>query len=129
MPVEDTFEEWAFGGEPEEKRFREQLSRLLETKLETVSQYFALSEVQRKKLHLAGLGDVKHLLDRVHESRQAFAGACADIRLLPLLQTRLRVVEDQISSGPFESGSMLLKTLRKMSNELELRPRENSPPG
>ena len=117
---DDSFEDWAFGGELGEKRFRDQLDALLETKLQAVNRVFQLTEAQRRKVKLAGLGDIKHLLDMVGDSRQEFRRAHLDARRLPVLQKQLRQVEVRVLDGPFESGSILAKMLRKMFDTKEL---------
>src|ERR1051326_5558535 len=43
---------------------QERLIRLLERRLDMIEQICRLSEPQREKLHLAGRGDIKRLLDR-----------------------------------------------------------------
>lgn len=123
---EDSFDDWAFGGEQGEKRFRDQLDTILETKLQVVDRVFQLTESQRRKLKLAGRGDIKHLLDMVDGSRQEFQRACLDARRLPELQKRLRLIELRVSDGPFEAGSILAKTLRKMADEKELTSRAST---
>ena len=119
IPDEDSFDDWAFGGEQGEKRLREQLDNLLQCKLQVVDHVFQLTDPQRRKLHLAGRGDIKHLLELVNDSRREFGRACLDVRRLPDLQKQLRLVELRISNGPFEAGSILAKTLRKMYDAKE----------
>ncbi len=120
IPDEDSFDDWAFGGEQGEKRFRDQLDDLLHSKLQAVDRLFQLTEPQRRKVKLAGRGDIKHLLEMVNDSRREFERACLDIRRLPELQKQLRLVDLRVSIGPFEAGSILAKTLRKMFDEKEL---------
>ena len=120
IPDEDSFDDWAFGGDQGEKRFRDQLDNLLQNKLWAVERVFQLTEQQRRKVKLAGLGDIKHLLEMVNDSRREFERACLDIRRLPILQKQIRLIDLRVSTGPFEAGSILAKTLRKMSDENQL---------
>jgi hypothetical protein len=120
IPDEDSFDDWAFGGEQGERRFRDQLDDLLRSKLQVVDRVFQLTEPQRRKVQLAGRGDIKHLLQMVDDSRREFDRACLDLRRLPELQKQLRLVDLRVSNGPFEAGSILAKTLRKMFDEREL---------
>ncbi len=120
IPDEDSFDDWAFGGEQGEKRFRDQLDDLLQSKLQVVDRVFQLTEQQRRKVKLAGRGDIKHLLEMVNDSRREFERAGLDIRRLPELQKQLRLVDLRVSNGPFEAGSILAKTLRKMFDEKAL---------
>ncbi len=120
IPDEDSFDDWAFGGEQGEKRFRDQLDNLLQSKLQVVDRVFQLTEQQRRKVKLAGRGDIKHLLEMVNDSRREFERASLDIRRLPELQKQLRLVDLRVSNGSFEAGSILAKTLGKMFDEEEL---------
>jgi hypothetical protein len=117
IPDEDSFEDWAFGGEDGEKRFRDQLDDLLDSKLQAVDRATRLTASQRRKLRLAGRGDIKRLLDLIDDARTEFERASADLRRLPDLQTRLLLVDLRVSKGLFEAGSITAKTLRKMADE------------
>jgi len=119
VPDEDSFDDWAFGGEQGAKRFRDQLDNLLQSKLQVVDRVFQLTEQQRRKVKLAGRGDIKHLLEMVDDSRREFQRARLDMKRLPELQRQLRLVDLRVSKGPFEAGSILAKTLRKMFEEKE----------
>ncbi len=120
VPDEDSFDDWAFGGEQGAKRFRDQLDILLQSKLQVVDRVFQLTEQQRRKVKLAGHGDIKHLLEMVDDSRREFQRARLDMRRLPELQRQLRLVDLRVIKGPFEADSILAKTLRKMLEEKEL---------
>ena len=123
IPDDGSFDDWAFGGEDGEKRFRGQLDSLLGGELQALERTFRLTATQRRRLRLAGRGDIKHLLDHVDDSRAEFERACQDVRQLPELQTRLLLIDVRISKGLFQADSILAKTLRKMRVEKELIPR------
>ena len=121
IPAEDSFDDWAFGGKEGEKRFRNQLDTLLQTKgPKEVEQIFRLTEPQRRKLKLAGRGDIQRLLEMVDDARKEFQLARLNIRRLTELQKDLRLVELRVSDGLFEMGSLFAKTLRKMIDEKQL---------
>jgi hypothetical protein len=120
IPAEDSFDDWAFGGKDGEKRFRGQLDKLLQRKLHEVEQVFQLSQAQRRKLQLAGRGDIQRLLDMVEDARREFQLARSNLRRLTELQKDLRLVELRVSDGLFEIGSLFAKTLRKMNGEKQL---------
>ena len=124
IPDDDSFEDWAFGGELGELVFRRQLDTSLKKKLHSLSRVFQLSEGQRQKLRLAGHGDIKRLLEMIDASRSEFHQVRLDLRRLPELQKKLFAIDLRVSKGLFESGSILAKTLAKMNveNELMARP-------
>ncbi len=117
IPDDDSFDDWAFGDEQGENRFRQQLDKLLLSKLEKIDRVFQLTEPQRRKVKLAGHGDIKHLLTLVDQSRLEFQRAVLEIGRLPELQKLLLQIDLRVSNGPFEAGSILAKTLRKMFDE------------
>jgi len=120
IPAEDSFDDWAFGGKSGEERFRNQLDKLLQRKIHEVEQVFQLTEAQRRKLKLAGRGDIQRLLEMVEDARREFQLARSDLRRLAELQKDLRLVELRVSDGLFEMGSLFAKTLRKMIDEKQL---------
>ena len=120
IPVEDSFDDWAFGDKGGEARFRSQLDKLLQKRVHEVEQVFQLTEAQRRKLKLAGRGDIQRLLDMVENARTEFQLARLNIRRLAELQRDLRLVELRVSDGLFEMGSLFTKTLRKMVDEKQL---------
>ncbi len=120
IPDDDSFDDWAFGGEDGQQRFRNQLDDLLKRKLDVINRVFQLTEPQRRKVKLAGLGDIKHLIAMVDDSRREFERASFDVRRLPELRRQLHLIDVRISSGPFEAGSMLAKTVRKMFAESQI---------
>jgi hypothetical protein len=123
IPDDGSFDDWAFGGEDGEKRFRGQLDSLLASELQALDRTFQLTEAQRRKLRLAGRGDIKHLLDQIDDSRTELERACEDIRQLPALQASLLLIDVRVSKGLFQTDSILAKTLRKMHVRKELTPR------
>jgi hypothetical protein len=125
-PEDDSFDDWAFGSAEGEKQFRDQLEFLLQKKLRELDLMFQLSDSQRRKLKLAGRGDIKRLLDLVEDSRVEFERASVDLSRLPELQRLLRVVDVRVSTGAFEKGSILAKALQKMFDQEELRARSET---
>jgi hypothetical protein len=120
IPAEDSFDDWAFGGEDGARRFRDQLDKLLVSKILEVEQVFRLTHAQRQKLMLAGRGDLLRLLDVVEDARSEFQRARWDIDRLTELRKDLGFVDLRVTEGPFEMGSLFSKTLRKMLDEKQL---------
>jgi hypothetical protein len=127
IPAQDSFDDWAFGGKAGEQRFRNQLDKLLRRKVNEVEQFFQLTEAQRRKLTLAGRGDIQRLLEMVEDARKEFQLARTNVRRLAELQKDLRLVELRVSDGLFEMGSLFAKTLRKMVDEKQLVRRSANP--
>ncbi|QEH33723.1 hypothetical protein OJF2_22290 [Aquisphaera giovannonii] len=120
IPQDDSFDDWAFGGGDGLAKFREQLDRLLESRLREVEAMFALSDAQRRKLRLAGKGDIRRVLDLIEEAREEFDQARVDVRRLAELQRDLKLIELRVSEGLFRDRSLFSKTLRKMFDDRQL---------
>ena len=112
-----SFDDWAFGGAEGLLRVRQQLDKLLDRKLREVEQIFQLTPAQRRKLRLAGKGDLLRVLDLIEDAHREFERARTDAGRLVELQKTLRLVELKVVEGPFEIGSLFSKTLRKMVDE------------
>jgi hypothetical protein len=102
------------------KTFRTHLDKLLEKRLREVEAMFALTEPQRKKLRLAGKGDIQRVLDLLDEARGEFEGARGDAGKLAELQRDLKLIEMRVSDGLFGDRSLFTKTLRKMFDDRQL---------
>ena len=70
--AEETFDRWLFGSTGDADSGRAYLESLLQRKVEDVNQVRELSLAQRKKLVLAGRGDIKRLFDRIEDERKEF---------------------------------------------------------
>src|SRR5208283_5075319 len=70
--TDDQFDQWVFGGPRNSKAGRNKLDSLLALQVDDVARMCPLSEVQKKKLLLAGRGDIKRFFDKVEEKRKKF---------------------------------------------------------
>ncbi|MFO0890155.1 MAG: hypothetical protein U0790_13575 [Isosphaeraceae bacterium] len=127
IPVEDSFEDWAFDGMAGAAKFRQQLEKLLDRKLAEVKQVFHLSEAQERKLRLAGKGDVQRVLDLIEQTRREFERSRSNPDRLVELRRNLRLIELRVSDGLFEMDSLLTKTLRKLYDGKQLVRRTSGP--
>ena len=73
MLTDDQFDQWVFGGPRNSRAGRDKLDSLLTLQVDDVARMCALSEAQKKKLLLAGRGDIKRFFDKVEEKRKKFA--------------------------------------------------------
>ncbi len=101
-----------FGQPGAVERTRDRLESVLRSRVEKLDRLYRLSDAQKKKLVVAGRGDITHFFDRLEEIR----------RKLPLLtkeeeiDKELREIEAyrvSLSQDLFGEGSILAKTLKK----------------
>ena len=70
--TEDQFDQWVFGAPRNSRAGRNKLDSLLTLEVDEVCRTCGLSEVQKKKLVLAGRGDIKRFFDKVEENTHGF---------------------------------------------------------
>jgi hypothetical protein len=118
--AEETFDRWLFGSTGDAESGRGYLEILLRRKVEDVNQARELTPIQRKKLVLAGRGDIKRLFDRIEEERKEFHRIRTDPDRCGEFLRELQPLRVTIRQGPFEFGSIFAKTLKKMLDEGQL---------
>jgi hypothetical protein len=95
------------------EKTRAQFAAALAEEIHTVDQYCGLTEAQRKKLDLAGRGDIKQFFDRVEELRTSYVGPplTRDERARAI--TEMRRVNQLLQAGLLHDESLFRKTLRQ----------------
>jgi hypothetical protein len=114
------FDRWVFGETVSETRPPMKcLEELLSAKIEVATLKHKLTDQQRKKIGLAGRGDIKRFFDRVEDGRNDFEGSRVgyDNGIKALL--RLKPLSDEYNNGIFGDGSLLAKTLHRITEESE----------
>ena len=98
--------------DPQSLAGREQrLDSSLHQKLGTIVWVCGLTESQRRKIELAGRGDIKRFLDRVDDQRSQ--SAKGDISRVDRISREVAVLRVLLNSGLHEEGSLFDKTLMK----------------
>src|SRR5262245_6097699 len=104
---------------------RARLGQVLSKKIRLVDRVCGLDEVQKRKLELAGRGDVKQLFDRVEAVRSSYSAARlgddgaraagANFLIAPDgLISEMTAVRAVLNSGPFDDESLFTKTLNRI---------------
>jgi hypothetical protein len=105
------FDQWVYGG-VNDSAARRRFDSLLTLKIEDVDRTCGMTEDQKKKLRLAGRGDVKRFFDRVEEKRRKFQNLKTDPNKVGEIFQEIQPFRQTISSGVFGEGSFFAKTLR-----------------
>jgi hypothetical protein len=124
---EETFDQVVFGSTGDVASGRVYLEKILEGKIGVVAQVRRLSPAQKKRLSLAGRGDIKRLFDQIEEERKEFQGVRDDLDRCVKFRGGLRPLQLALRQGPFEFDSIFAKTLKKMLDEGELARRGPKP--
>jgi hypothetical protein len=114
MLNDDQFDQWVFGGPRNSGAGRNKLDTLLTLQVDEVSRACGLSELQKKKLLLAGHGDIKRFFDRVDEKRRKFDKVKNDQNKIGEIYQELQPLQMALNSGLFSEGSIFSKTLKKI---------------
>lgn len=94
----------------------ERLEKILRFKLDDVARECRLSEAQKKKLLLAGRGDIKRLVDEMHAEQRSFESVPPghfDPERTRILQAAVRRLRELVNAGPFDDESIFAKVLRR----------------
>jgi hypothetical protein len=110
---DDQFDQWVFGGPMNSGAARRnKLESLLTLQVDDVGRVCKLSELQRRKLILAGKGDIKRFLDKVDEKRKKFEKVKSDQNKVGEIYQELQPLQVTLNSGLFNEGSIFAKTLK-----------------
>jgi hypothetical protein len=115
--TDDQFDQWVFGGPRNSRAGRNKLDSLLTLQIDDVARNFTLTEDQKKKLLLAGRGDIKRFLELVEEKRRKFDRVKQDQNKIGEIYQELLPLQMALNSGLFGAGSLYAKTVRRVLSE------------
>lgn len=109
-----SFDTWVYCNMNGEGMPRAWLNTKLRAKLLAVGAAHDLTGPELAKLHRAGTGDNRRLLDEIEDRRPWFEEIRHDFDTARLKIRELGPLADRFRDGPFEEGSLLSKTLAKI---------------
>jgi hypothetical protein len=112
MP-ENQFDQWVFQNWQSAQAARTHLEKLLGLQIDDVDRAGQLTEAQRKKMQLAGGGDIKRFFEQVEVVRRKFLLVRKDQQKFNEIWQDIQPLQMTISAGLFDDGSLFHKTLRK----------------
>jgi hypothetical protein len=113
------FDDLVFGGGQEEN-IRDGLLQVLNRRIKSLKEAYALTPAQERKLLLAGKGDLKRLFDEVADQRRNFELARSNEDRLRDFLRDVAPLRFRLNANLFESQSLFAKTLQKMHEEKQL---------
>jgi len=117
---DETFDQWVFGNSlhgANASAARVRIDQALDLQIASVSGVCPISESQRKKLRLAGRGDVKRFFDKVEEKRARFNLVKQDRNKFGLFYQEVVPLQAMLNAGLFREGSLFFKTLQSTLND------------
>jgi len=116
QPGIEQFEQWVFNRMGGAGIARNRLNAALELHIDEINRFCGMTEAQKRKLQLAGRGDIKRFFDRVDDAKRRY--------LLVMNDQNHNIWEDvqplqtALSGGIFGDESIFAKTVKKtLSNE------------
>jgi hypothetical protein len=113
MIHQEMFKQSILGTEEGAKELRDRFESVLSSRIARLDGLYGLSEGQKKKLLLAGRGDIKHFFDRVEETRKRLPLLADDEDEDSGVLQELETLRRDSRHDLFGEGSILAKTLKK----------------
>jgi hypothetical protein len=114
---DDQFDLWVFGAPRNSQAGRNKLDSQLMLQVDDVSRVCSLSEPQKRKLQLAGRGDIKRFFEKVEEKRKKFDKVKTDQNKVSEIYQELVPLQAVLHSGLFNQGSFYSKTLKTVVSD------------
>ncbi len=119
MWTDENFDQWVFGGR-NIPSIRTRMDSLLALKIDDANRVCKLSDAQKKKLTLAGKGDLKHFFDRVAEKKRRFQLLKNDQNKINEIFQEIQPLQLILNNGPFDDGSIFAKTIPKTLDDAQM---------
>ena len=117
---DSVFAHWVFGME-DVRDARRRLKEMLGTRVDEVESTYRITQAQKRKLELAGKGDIERFFDHVAEKRKELdLLQVNENKTRRFVLTELIPLRGKMRQGPFGEGSLFAKTMNKMLNEKQL---------
>jgi hypothetical protein len=116
--ISGTFDELVYGAGSSEADVQARLDIRLQQKLEKVDRICGLTDTQKRKLQLAGRGDIKRLIDRAEKLRAKCDGhsEIANVnhfrKWTEELRSETNVLRQSFDAGPPAADSLLAKCMK-----------------
>jgi hypothetical protein len=111
--ADENFDQWVFQNQGNAQNGRKRIEQMLTLRTEEIDRVCGLSEGQKKKLQLAGRGDIKRFFDRVEDARKVFQAVKHDQNKFQEIWQHIQPLQTELSAGLFGESSIFRKTVRK----------------
>lgn len=108
---ESNFDQWVFGSGRTTAQGKQRIETLLTLNIEDVDRTCHLTEIQKKKLMLAGRGDIKRYFDEVEAVRREFMVVRRDQEKFNQIWQKIQPLQTKLQSGIYTDDSFFLKTV------------------
>jgi hypothetical protein len=106
-------DQWVFNRFGGADATRDRLDANLALRIDDIERACAVTELQKKKLKLAGLGDIKRYFDRVNDLKRKYSTAAGNPNNnFNNIWTEMQPLQLELNSGLFGDDSMFVKTIK-----------------
>lgn len=113
MWTDDTIDQWIFGSGRNAQQAKKRLESQLTLRIEELDRVCALTEIQKRKLRLAGQGDVKRLFDDMAIIKKKFDKLRNDQNAINQIFQEIQPLQTRIAAGIFQTESFYQKSVLK----------------
>jgi|SRR5579863_1613785 len=112
-----TFDELVYGSDSNAANARVRLEQCLKQKLDKIDRISKLTDAQRRKLQLAGRGDIKRLFDRAEKLRDLCDRSTAiDLnefqKWTEQVRSKSKSLRQPLTDGPFNTDSLFARCMK-----------------
>jgi hypothetical protein len=116
QPGIEQFEQWVFNRMGGAAIARNRLNAALDLHIDEINRVCGMDDTQKRKLQLAGRGDIKRFFDRVEEAKRRYLLAMNDQN--HNIWEDIQPLQSALNVGLFGDNSIFAKTVKKvLSNE------------
>ncbi|HKI18942.1 MAG TPA: hypothetical protein VKA15_13735, partial [Isosphaeraceae bacterium] len=116
QPGVEQFEQWVFNQMGGAGIARNRLNAALELHIDEINRFCGINEAQKRKLQLAGRGDIKRFFDRVDEAKRRYMLVMNDQN--HNIWEDVQPLQSMLGGGIFGDESIFAKTVKKtLSND------------
>ena len=120
MMADENFDQWVFNNGSTSAQAKTKAETVLKLQIEDLDRICTLTEPQKKKLRLAGQGDLKRFYDLVEEKRRKFKAVQNDQQKFNEIWQDIQPLQQRVAAGFFNDGSIYQRTIRKVLDQEQL---------
>lgn len=107
---DSNFDQWIYGNGRNAESLRSKLETLLNLQVDDAQRTCKLSDTQKRKLLLAGRGDIKRIFDKIEDKRDEFHQTRFDRENLGSFLRDIQPLRMTANDDPFQDDSLFAKT-------------------
>jgi hypothetical protein len=108
----DQIDQWVFSRWGGAAATKTRLNANLELRIDDIDRACAVTDIQKKKLRLAGMGDIKRYYDRVEDLKRKYAANAGSPQAHNNIWQEMQPLQLELNAGLFGDESIFVKTVK-----------------